>query len=32
VPAFTRDGIDKLREIITEQRATGNSPPAKPPK
>ena len=32
VQAFTRDGIDNLREIITEQRATGNSPPAKPPK
>jgi len=32
MPAFTRDGIDNLREIITEERATGNSPPAKPPK
>ena len=32
VPAFTRDGIDNLREIIAEERATGNSPPAKPPK
>jgi len=32
VQAFTRDGIDNLREIITEEGATGNSPPAKPPK
>ena len=32
VPAFTRDGIDNLREIIAEERATGNIRPAKPPK
>jgi len=32
MPAFTRDGIDNLREIITEERVTGNGPPAKPPK
>jgi hypothetical protein len=30
VPAFTRDGIENLREIITEERAAGNGPPAKP--
>ena len=30
VPAFTRDGIDNLREIITEERAAGKGPPVKP--
>ena len=32
VPAFTRDGIDNLRQIIADERAAGNSPPLKPPK
>jgi hypothetical protein len=27
VPAFTRDGIDNLREIIADQRASGKRPP-----
>lgn len=30
VPAFTRDGIDNLREIIADQRAAGKGPPVKP--
>jgi len=29
VPAFTQDGIDKLREIIADERAAGNGPPVK---
>ena len=32
VPAFTRNGIDNLREIITEERAAAKGPPTKPPK
>jgi hypothetical protein len=32
VPAFTRDGIDNLREIIADERAAGSGPPPKPPK
>jgi hypothetical protein len=32
VPAFTRDGIDNLREIIADERAAGHGPPPKPPK
>ena len=31
VPAFTRDGIDNLREIIADQRAAGRGPPTTPP-
>ena len=27
VPAFTQDGIDNLRQIIADQRATGKAPP-----
>ena len=27
VPAFTRDGIDNLREIIAEEKAAGHEPP-----
>ena len=27
VPAFTRDGIDNLREIIADERAAGRAPP-----
>jgi len=27
VPAFTRDGIDNLREIIADERAAGTAPP-----
>ena len=30
VPAFTRDGIDDLREIIAEEKATGHGPPNQP--
>jgi hypothetical protein len=30
VPAFTRDGIDNLREIIADQRAARKGPPVKP--
>ena len=26
VPAFTRDGIDNLREIIAEEKAAGHGP------
>jgi len=26
VPAFTRNGIDNLRQIITEERAAGRAP------
>ena len=32
VPAFTRDGIDNLHQIIADERAVGNGPPLKPPK
>ena len=32
VPAFTRDGIDNLRQIIANERAAGHGPPLKPPK
>ena len=32
VPAFTRDGIDNLRQIIADERAAGKGPPLKPPK
>jgi hypothetical protein len=32
VPAFTRDGIDNLREIIAEERAAGHGPQIRPPK
>lgn len=31
VPAFTRDGIEKLRQIIADERAAGRGPPPKPP-
>jgi hypothetical protein len=27
VPAFTKDGIENLRQIITDQRAAGRAPP-----
>lgn len=30
VPAFTRDGIDNLREIIAGERAAGHGPPNQP--
>lgn len=30
VPAFTRDGIDNLREIIAVERAAGHGPPNQP--
>ena len=32
VPAFTRDGIENLRQIIADERAAGCEPPAKPAK
>jgi hypothetical protein len=32
VPAFTRDGIENLRQIIADERAAGKGPPPKPPK
>ena len=32
VPAFTRDGIENLRQIIADERAAGRGPPTKPPK
>jgi hypothetical protein len=32
VPAFTRDGIENLRQIIADERAAGRGPPATPPK
>jgi hypothetical protein len=32
VPAFTRDGIENLRQIIADERAAGCGPPAKPAK
>jgi len=30
VPAFTRDGINNLREIIAEEKAAGHGPPNQP--
>jgi hypothetical protein len=32
VPAFTRDGIENLRQIIADQRAAGRGTPITPPK
>ena len=32
VPAFTRDGIDNLRQIIADEKAAGRAPPVNPPK
>jgi hypothetical protein len=32
VPAFTRDGIENLRQIIADERAARCGPPAKPAK
>ena len=32
VSAFTRDGIENLRQIIADERAAGKGPPLKPPK
>ena len=32
VTAFTRDGIDNLRQIIADERAAGHGPPLKLPK
>jgi hypothetical protein len=32
VPAFTRDGIKNLRQIIADERAAGCEPSAKPAK
>jgi hypothetical protein len=32
VSAFTRDGIDNLRQIIDDQRAAGKAPPQVPQK
>lgn len=32
LPAFTRDGIDNLRQIIADERASGRGLPHKPPK
>jgi hypothetical protein len=32
VPAFTRDGIDNLRQIIADQRAAGKAPHQVPQK
>ena len=32
VIAFTRDGIDNLRQIIAEERAAGRAPPTVPQK
>jgi len=32
VPAFTKEGIENLRQIIADERADGRGPPAKPPK
>src|SRR3954454_6150225 len=32
VPAFTRDGIENLRQIIADERAAGRGPPTTPPK
>lgn len=32
VPAFTRDGIENLRQIIAEERVAGREPPNTPAK
>ena len=32
VPAFTRDGIENLRQIIADARAAGRGPPTTSPK
>ena len=32
VPAFTREGIDNLRQIVADERVAGNAPPPRPPK
>ena len=32
VPAFTRDGIENLPQIIADERVAGRGPPAKLPK
>jgi len=32
VTAFTKDGIECLRQIIADEKAAGRGPPAKPPK
>jgi hypothetical protein len=32
VPAFTRDGIENLRQIIADEHAASCGPPAKPAK
>ena len=32
VPAFTRDGIDNLRQLIADERAAGKAPPQIPQK
>ena len=32
VPAFTRDGIENMRQILAEGRAAGRGPPAQLPK
>ena len=32
VPAFTRDGIENLRQIIADERAASPGPPTTPPK
>jgi hypothetical protein len=32
VPAFTRDGIENLRQIIADERAAGCRPPTRPTK
>ena len=32
VPAFTRDGIENLRQIVADEKAAGRGPPANPPK
>jgi hypothetical protein len=32
VPAFTRDGIENLCQIIADERAAGRGPPTTPPK
>jgi hypothetical protein len=31
-PAFTRDGIENLSQIIADERAAGRGPPTTPPK
>jgi hypothetical protein len=32
VPAFTRDGIENLRQIIADEQAASPGPPTTPPK